>query len=152
MYGAAGVLLAAALRCSAAAQLVGVLGAAAGATTLAGTARDAPPICCRAPPLLTQGVAQQEGQAASLLYLQRGRTGVLQAVMGLAQGLGSSREALLWCKERAARAGDRAAALVPALQELERAVLAPGQGVEVQLVESVSIMLVLLAKVRPLLV
>jgi hypothetical protein len=67
--------------------------------------------------------------------------------MRLAQGLGCSHEAVLWCKERAARAGDRAAALVPALQELEQAVLVPGQGVEVRLVESVSIMLVLLAKV-----
>jgi hypothetical protein len=71
-----------------------------------------------------------------------------QAVTLLAQGLRGSREAVLWCKERAARAGDRVAALVPALQELERlAVLAPGQGVEVRLVESVSIMLVILAKV-----
>jgi hypothetical protein len=72
---------------------------------------------------------------------------VLQAVTLLAQGLRDSREAVLWCKERAARTGDRAAALVPALQELERAVLAPGQGVEVRLVESISTMLVLLAKV-----
>jgi hypothetical protein len=70
-----------------------------------------------------------------------------QAVTLLAQGLRGSREAVLWCKERAARAGDRVAALVPALQELERAVLAPGQGVEVRLVESVSITLVMLAKV-----
>jgi hypothetical protein len=77
---------------------------------------------------------------------------VLQAVMRLAQGLRCSREAVLWCKERAARAGDRAAALVPALQELERAVLAPGQGVEVRLMESISIMLVQLAKVWLLLV
>jgi hypothetical protein len=65
----------------------------------------------------------------------------------LAQGLQSSKEAVLWCKERAARAGNRAAALVPALQELEREVLAPGQRVEVRLVESVSITLVMLAKV-----
>jgi hypothetical protein len=72
---------------------------------------------------------------------------VLQAVTQLAQGLQYSQEAVLWCKQRAARAGARAAALVPALQELERAVLAPGQGVEVRLVKSISIMLVLLAKV-----
>jgi hypothetical protein len=72
---------------------------------------------------------------------------VLQVVTLLAQGLQSSQEAVLWCKQRAARAGGRAAALVPALQELESAVLAPGQGVEVRLVESISIMLVLLAKV-----
>jgi hypothetical protein len=77
---------------------------------------------------------------------------VLQLVTQLAQGLQCSQEAVLWCKQRAARAGGRAAALVPALQELERAVLAPGQGVEVRLVESVSMMLVLLAKVCPLLV
>jgi hypothetical protein len=76
---------------------------------------------------------------------------VLQAVTFLAQSLRCSQEAVLWCKERAARAGDRAAALVPALQELERAVLVPGQGVEARLVESISIMLVLLAKVWPLL-
>jgi hypothetical protein len=77
---------------------------------------------------------------------------VLQVVTQLAQGLQCSQEAVLWCKERAARAGSRAAALVPALQELERAVLAPGQGVEIRLVESISIILVLLAKVCPLLV
>jgi hypothetical protein len=74
---------------------------------------------------------------------------LLQAVAVLAQGLHSSKEAVLWCKERAARAGGRVAALGPALEELERAVLAPGRGVEVRLVESLSIMLVLLAKVRP---
>jgi hypothetical protein len=72
---------------------------------------------------------------------------VWQAVTVLAQGLRSSQEAVMWCKERAARVGDRAAALVPALEELEWAVLAPGRGVEVRLVESLSIMLVLLAKV-----
>jgi hypothetical protein len=71
----------------------------------------------------------------------------LQAVAVLAQGLRGSQEAVLWCKERAARVGGRAAALVPALQELERAVLAPGRGVEVRLVESLSAMLLLLAKV-----
>jgi hypothetical protein len=65
----------------------------------------------------------------------------------LAQALRSSQEAVMWCKGRAERAGDRAAALVPALQELERMVLGPGQGMEVRLVESLSIMLVLLAKV-----
>jgi hypothetical protein len=68
--------------------------------------------------------------------------------MRLAEALRGSQETVLWCKERAARAGDRAAALLPALQEMERAVLAPGQGVDVRLVESLSIMLVLLAKVR----
>jgi hypothetical protein len=73
---------------------------------------------------------------------------VLQAVTLLALSLRDSREAVLWCKQRAARAGDRAAALVPALQELQRAVLAPGHGVEMRLVESIIIMLVLLAKVR----
>jgi hypothetical protein len=72
---------------------------------------------------------------------------VLQAVLQLAGALRGGQDAVLWCKERAARAGDRAAALVPALQELERVVLAPGQGLEVRLVESVSIALVLLAKV-----
>jgi hypothetical protein len=73
----------------------------------------------------------------------------VQAVAQLAQDLRGSRDAALWCKERAARVGHRAAALVPALQELERAVLAPGGGVEVRLVESLSVMLVLLAKVCP---
>jgi hypothetical protein len=68
----------------------------------------------------------------------------------LAQGLTGSQEAALWCKERAARVGERASGLVPALQELEQAVLAPEQAVEVRLVESLSIMLVLLAKVCPL--
>jgi hypothetical protein len=71
----------------------------------------------------------------------------LQAVTRMANALRGSQEAALWCKERAARAGDRAAALVPALLELERAVLAPGQGVDVRLVESLSVMLLLLAKV-----
>jgi hypothetical protein len=70
-----------------------------------------------------------------------------QEVILLAQGLQSSPEAVLWCMKRAARAGNRAAVMVPALLELERAVLAPGQGVEVRLVESVSVTLVLLAKV-----
>jgi hypothetical protein len=72
---------------------------------------------------------------------------VLQAVTRLAQSLRGSREAVLWCKESAATAVDRVAALMPALQELERAVLMPGQGLEVRLVESISLTLVMLAKV-----
>jgi hypothetical protein len=44
--------------------------------------------------------------------------------------------------------GARAAALVPALQELERVVTTARQGVEVQMVQSLSTTLVLLAKVR----
>jgi hypothetical protein len=73
---------------------------------------------------------------------------VVQAVTLLAQALRDSRETVLWCKETAARAGDRAAALVPALQALERAAeLAPGQGVDVHLVESICVTLVMLAKV-----
>jgi hypothetical protein len=71
----------------------------------------------------------------------------LQAVTQLARCLRGNEEAVLWCKERVARAEDRAAALVPALLELERAVLAPGHGVDVRLVESLSATMLLLAKV-----
>jgi hypothetical protein len=43
---------------------------------------------------------------------------MLQAVAALAQGLGGSADAVMWCRERAARTAHRASALVPALQEL----------------------------------
>jgi hypothetical protein len=72
---------------------------------------------------------------------------LLQAVVTLATAVQRSKEAVLWCKERAARAGDRAAVLAQAMQEMVTAVLAPGQGVKVSQVESISGMLVLLAKV-----
>jgi hypothetical protein len=74
--------------------------------------------------------------------------GWLQAVMEFAKGLRQTQEAVVWCKERTARIGHRADALVPALQELKRAVFSPEQDVELRLVESLSVTLVLLAKVH----
>jgi hypothetical protein len=74
---------------------------------------------------------------------------VLQALKQLAGALREYKEASIWCKRRAVRIGDRGVALVPMLQELEKAVLAPGQVVELQLVEALSNVLVLLAKVCP---
>jgi hypothetical protein len=72
-----------------------------------------------------------------------------QAVITLAQGMYASQEGALWSKRRGARAGYRVAALLPVLQALEKGVLAPGRRVEVQLVESLTIVLVLLGKVCP---
>jgi predicted RNase H-like nuclease (RuvC/YqgF family) len=72
---------------------------------------------------------------------------VLQAVTQLAQSVLVRKEAVLWCKERVARAADRVAALEPALAELKREMEVAGHGVNVQLVESLSIAMVSLAKV-----
>jgi hypothetical protein len=76
---------------------------------------------------------------------------VLQAVALLAHGLNDSWQAVMCCQERARRVGQRASALVPALQELERVLRVPGHGVELRTVQSLSCMLVLLAKVSLLL-
>jgi hypothetical protein len=67
--------------------------------------------------------------------------------MQIAQSLRGSKEAVMCCREAAGRVGDRASALVPALQELERAVSGSPQGVELPTVRSLSVTLVLLAKV-----
>jgi hypothetical protein len=71
----------------------------------------------------------------------------LQAVALLAHGLNNSWQAVMCCQERTRRVGQRASALVPALQELERVLRVPGHGVELRTVQSLSSMLVLLAKV-----
>jgi hypothetical protein len=71
---------------------------------------------------------------------------VVQAVLGLAQSLSGSKEAVMCCRERAGRVGSRVSALVPALWELQRAIAAPE--VHLQFVESLSNTLVLLAKVH----
>jgi hypothetical protein len=51
------------------------------------------------------------------------------------------------CKERVGRMSDRVGALVPALNELERAVVTPGAGLELRIIPTLSNTMVLLAKV-----
>jgi hypothetical protein len=77
---------------------------------------------------------------------------MLQILRLLAKALQAAQNLVLWCKRTAARVSNRAAALALVLTELQTAVLVPGQGVELRLVESLSNVLVLLAMVWLLLV
>jgi hypothetical protein len=76
---------------------------------------------------------------------------VLQAVMQVAHGLGECARAVTCCTRKSRRLADRAGAMVPALKELERTLAAPLGGVELATVQSLSVALVTLAKVRKLL-
>jgi hypothetical protein len=69
-------------------------------------------------------------------------------VAKLALGLGEGAERAMFCRHRARRMCQRAAALVPALDTLIVAVLQPGVGLERRMVPFLSATLVELTKVR----
>jgi hypothetical protein len=73
---------------------------------------------------------------------------MLQGVVELAHGMHESGEDAMCCRQRAERLANRATALVPTLQELERVVSTSMIGEPLSTVKSLSVTMVLVAKVR----
>jgi hypothetical protein len=80
-------------------------------------------------------------------YKQRRAVRMLQGIVELAHGMHENSEDAMCCRQRAERLANRATALVPTLQELERVVSTSMIGEPLSTVKSLSVTMVLIAKV-----